>query len=57
MERYKNLSGTSGARGYEIGTNSIIVQFHDNSIYEYTYDSAGANNIEQMKNWQLQGWD
>jgi hypothetical protein len=35
MERYKNLSGTSGARGYEIGTNSIIVQFHDNSNFPF----------------------
>ncbi len=49
MERYANLGGDSGVVGYEIGNDFIRVQFSDGSIYLYTYASAGANNIEQMK--------
>jgi hypothetical protein len=49
MERYANLGGNSGVVGYEIGHDFIRVQFSDGSIYLYTYTSAGANNIEQMK--------
>lgn len=49
MERYANLGGDSGVVGYEIGNDFIRVQFSDGSIYLYTYASADANNIEQMK--------
>lgn len=49
MERYANLGGNSGVVGYEIGNDFIRVQFSDGSIYLYTYASAGADNIEQMK--------
>jgi hypothetical protein len=30
--------------------------FGDGSIYLYTYDSAGASNIEEMKSLAKQGW-
>lgn len=49
MERYANLGGDSNVVGYEIGNDFIKVQFSDGSIYLYTYASAGASNIEQMK--------
>lgn len=49
MERYLNFNGDSGGVGYEIGADSITVQFSDGSIYLYTYASAGFDNIEQMK--------
>jgi len=49
MERYANLGGDSGVVGYEIGNDFIRVQFSGGSIYLYTYASAGADNIEQMK--------
>ena len=49
MERYKNLGGNSGVVGYEIGSDFIRVQFSNGSVYLYTYASAGANNVEQMK--------
>jgi len=34
---------------YEIGDNSIKVQFCDGSLYLYNNQSAGSHNIEQMK--------
>jgi len=49
MERYKNLGGDSGVSAYEIGDDSITVQFSTGAVYLYTYRSAGSANIEEMK--------
>ncbi|MDO8208561.1 MAG: hypothetical protein Q7T38_12210 [Gallionella sp.] len=49
MERYKNLSGTSGVVAFEIGQGSITVQFHDGWFYLYTNQSAGTANIVEMQ--------
>ena len=49
MESYRNLGGDSGVRAYEIGDDSIKVQFSDGSAYLYNYQSAGRSNIEEMK--------
>ena len=49
MERYKNLGGDSGVSAYEIGAESITVQFNTGAVYHYTYRSAGSANIEKMK--------
>lgn len=56
MERYKNIGGDSGVYGYEIASDSITVQFLDNSIYLYTYSSAGQLKIEEMKKLALRGY-
>ncbi len=55
MKSYANRSGTSGVRYYEIVDTSITVQFQDGATYLYTYESAGENNIEQMKSLALSG--
>ena len=49
MERYKNLGGDSGVTSYEIGHESITVQFNDGAAYLYTSQSAGAANIAEMQ--------
>lgn len=49
MDRYADVNGDSGVAGYEIGSDSIRVQFKDGAIYLYTYSSAGKENIETMK--------
>ena len=51
MARYGNLSRGSGIIAYEIGDNSITVEFEKGKVrnYLYTYASAGIDNIEQMK--------
>jgi len=49
MEEYQNLSRDSTVRCYEIGVDSITVQFKDNSVYLYTSASAGAEHIKNMK--------
>ena len=49
MTKYANLSGDAGIAAYEIGADSITVQFNTGDIYLYTYASAGRENIERMK--------
>jgi hypothetical protein len=49
MERYRNIDGDSGVYAYECGTDYIRVQFSTGAVYLYTYQSAGAENIEHMK--------
>jgi hypothetical protein len=48
MQRYKN-SVNSGVLAYDIGEDRIKVKFLDGTIYLYTYNSAGSENVEQMK--------
>lgn len=49
MEQYKNLGRDSGVSFYEINSESVTVQFNTGKIYLYTYQSAGSQNIEEMK--------
>lgn len=55
MPKYMNLGGNSGVRAYEFGDSYIRVQFHDWLIYEYTNQSAGVANVEQMKRLAVAG--
>ena len=50
MIRYSNLNGSSNVFSFEIGTDSITIQFYDGSVYLYNYFSTGSANVEQMKN-------
>ena len=49
MEKYRNIAGNSGVSAYEIGSDYITIQFSDDSVYRYTYASAGKDNVERMK--------
>lgn len=49
MEKYLNLRGNSPIIGYEIEPKRITVWFNGYKPYSYSYISAGANNIETMK--------
>ena len=55
MEKYKNLGGDSGVTTYEIGEDSIKVEFSDGALYLYNYHSAGSHNIEKMKGLAIAG--
>ena len=55
MERYRNIDGDSGVYAYEYGDDFIRVEFSTGSIYLYTSDSAGADNIEHMKRLAING--
>ncbi|MEW6707680.1 MAG: hypothetical protein AB1430_22780 [Pseudomonadota bacterium] len=50
MKRYGNRHGRSGVRAYEIGADSIAVQFAgSDEVYRYSYRSAGRERVEHMK--------
>lgn len=49
MRTYADVDGDSGVAAYEAGADYIRVRFEDGSVYVYTDESAGASNIEQMK--------
>lgn len=49
MIPYNDIDHDSGIAAYECGDNYITVQFKDGWSYEYTYQSAGMQQVEQMK--------
>ena len=55
MEKYKNLGGGSGVAAYEIGQESVTVQFRDGATYLYTSQSAGDSNLSEMQRLAVAG--
>jgi hypothetical protein len=49
MQRYRNPSGTSGIRAYEIGPDFIRVWWKEGEPFNYTYASVGEEHVEAMK--------
>jgi hypothetical protein len=49
MRVYNDRNQDSGVRAFELGEDSITVQFKDNSTYLYTSQSAGADHLQAMK--------
>ena len=51
MERYGNLGGNSNVLAYQIGDSYIAIRFAGgrDTIYSYTYESAGPEAVETMK--------
>jgi len=46
---YKDIDHDSNITGYTYGDDYIIVEFKHGGKYEYTYQSAGVQHIERMK--------
>ncbi len=55
MERYQDLSGDSGVYAFEIGDDSITVEFKGGATYLYNYASTGREYTEKMKVLALSG--
>ena len=55
MQRYKNRSGESGVVAYDIGQDSITIQFSGGERYLYTERSTGAENIARMQELAREG--
>ncbi len=49
MEPYKNLNGDSPVRAFELGSDSITIEFEGGRVYLYTESSTGLHNVELMK--------
>lgn len=55
MERYKNLGENSSIVAFEIGNDFIKFQFGNGSLYLYTYQSTGKDDVEYMKGLEKSG--
>lgn len=55
MKRYGNSAGNSGIAAYEVGSKFIRIQFTSGNVYLYTYESAGEDDIEEMKELAREG--
>lgn len=49
MEKYKNLGGSSSVAAYETAKDSMKIRYTTHSVYLYTNQSAGSENIRKMK--------
>ncbi|MEM9389526.1 MAG: hypothetical protein AAGA02_03575 [Bacteroidota bacterium] len=49
LKIYKNLSGHSGIKAYDIGDDFIIVAFITGDIYRYDNSMPGKEHVENMK--------
>ena len=56
MERYKNIGGHSSVQAFELGQDSITVEFNDGATYLYNHASAGTTHIDRMKSLALAGY-
>jgi hypothetical protein len=55
MQRYPNLSGNSGVVAYGIHADSLRVMFKNGSVYTYTRQSVGEDNLRLMRALATQG--
>ena len=49
MKSYANLGGKSSVESYEYGPDYIAVRFKAGDTYTYSYDGAGKENVDHMK--------
>ncbi len=55
MKPYKNLSGKSTVASYELAKDYVTVGFKTQAVYRYSNQSAGSENVRQMKTLALAG--
>ncbi len=56
MQPYKNLSGSSGVQGYELGDDFIKVWFlNSDKFYVYNYVKPGKIKVMRMKKLAVSG--
>jgi hypothetical protein len=55
MKRYLNLNGHSGVSAYQIAPQAVTVRFAGGDVYVYSYASAGAAHVEEMKRLAISG--
>jgi hypothetical protein len=55
MQPYKNLSGNSGVRGYEVRGDAIVLYFREGRGYLYDRHKPGAKHVAEMQRLALAG--
>ncbi len=53
--KYKNLGGKSTVARYEILKDIVTIRFTNDSVYNYSNQSAGVTNIAKMKTLAVAG--
>jgi len=48
MTPYKNISRNSAVVAYEIGSDYIVVQFDNGSVYQYSHRRPGYQAVREM---------
>jgi hypothetical protein len=49
MQQYNDINGDSGVAAYEIGADSITVQFLKGGTYVYNGSKPGAAHVAEMQ--------
>lgn len=55
MTKYKNLSGKSTVAMFDLAKDGVTVRFADHSVYIYSNQSAGPENVSKMKTLAVAG--
>jgi len=55
MIPYKNLHRLSSILAYEIGDESIRIEFVSGAVRNYTYENVGRDHVEAMKRCAIKG--
>jgi len=52
---YKNIHRLSSILAYEIGDESIKIEFVSGAVRDYTYENVGKDHVEAMKKCAVKG--
>lgn len=55
MTKYKNLGGKSTVAMYDIAKDGVTIRFTDHSVYIYSNQSAGPENVKKLKTLSVAG--
>lgn len=55
MVPYKNVHRISSILAYEIGDDSITIEFVSGAVRNYTYENVGIDHVEAMKKCAVKG--
>jgi hypothetical protein len=55
MKQYGKRDSESGVVAYEIGLDSITIEFKSGNVYLYSYASTGKATVETMKQLATKG--
>ena len=55
LKKYGDPCGNSGVYAYEIGPDSITVQFKSGDLYLYDHEITGRSAVERMKRLAVTG--
>lgn len=55
MQKYRNSSGDSAIKQFELGPDFIKIEFLDGALYLYDHIKPGSKHVEKMKTLALDG--